>query len=49
MIKLGGVALSWKKIPEIDAHVHLLPEERRQSFIKYQGEDCLWAKAELSQ
>ncbi len=40
--------MDWKAIVKIDSHVHILPEERRQSFIKYQGENCTWAKAELS-
>ena len=40
--------MNWTKIAKIDAHVHLLPEERRQGFIKYQGEDSTWARAELS-
>lgn len=40
--------MDWKDIPKIDAHVHILPEDRRQGFIKYQGEGCVWAKAELS-
>ena len=41
--------MDWKKIPKIDAHVHILPEERRQGFIQYQGENCAWAKADLNQ
>lgn len=41
--------MDWKEIKKIDAHVHILPEERRQGFIKYQGEDSTWAKAEISQ
>lgn len=41
--------MGWKKILKIDAHIHILPEERRQGFIKYQGENCTWAKAEISQ
>ncbi|WP_160718189.1 amidohydrolase family protein [Isachenkonia alkalipeptolytica] len=41
--------MNWNTIPKIDAHVHILPEENRRSFIKYQGQDCVWAKAELSQ
>ena len=28
--------------------MQILPEERRQGFIKYQGKDCTWAKAEVS-
>lgn len=41
--------MDWKKIRKIDAHVHILPEENRQGFIKYEGQSCVWAKAELSQ
>ena len=41
--------MDWKSVPKIDAHVHILPEDRRQGFIQYQGEDCTWAKAELNQ
>lgn len=40
--------MDWKTIAKVDSHVHILPEERRQGFIKYQGENCTWAKAELS-
>lgn len=40
--------MDWKTIAKIDSHVHILPEARRQGFIKYQGENCTWAKAELS-
>lgn len=41
--------MDWKQLPKIDAHVHILPEERRQGFIQYQGDNCTWAKAELNQ
>lgn len=41
--------MDWKRIKKIDAHVHILPEERRRGFIKYQGEDSTWARAEVSQ
>lgn len=41
--------MDWKEIKKIDAHVHILPEERRQGFIEYQGEDSTWARAEVSQ
>ena len=41
--------MDWKDIPKMDAHVHILPEDRRKGFIKYQGEGCTWAKAELNQ
>lgn len=41
--------MDWKTIPKIDAHVHILPEEKRQGFIKYQGKNSTWARADLSQ
>lgn len=40
--------MDWFKVPKIDMHVHILPEDRRQGFIEYQGENSTWAKAELS-
>lgn len=40
--------MDWKTISKIDSHVHILPEERWQGFMKYQGENCTWAKAKLS-
>ena len=40
--------MDWKTIPKIDSHVHILPEESRQGFVKHLGADCLWAKSELS-
>ena len=39
--------MDWKEIPKIDAHVHILPEDKRQGFVKYQGEDSTWAKASV--
>ena len=30
--------MDWKNIPKMDVHVHILPEDRRKGFIKYQGE-----------
>lgn len=41
--------MDWKTIPKIDAHIHLLPEERRQGFIESPGDKSPWAKAQLSQ
>lgn len=41
--------MQWETMRKIDAHVHILPEEKRQGFIKYQGQGSIWAKAELSQ
>ncbi len=29
--------MDWKEIKKIDAHIHILPEEKRLEFIKYQG------------
>lgn len=40
--------MDWRTISKIDSHVHILPEDRRQGFIRYQGEDSTWSKAELS-
>lgn len=40
--------MDWKSLHKIDAHVHILPEEKRQGFVQYQGEESTWAKAELS-
>lgn len=40
--------VNWKTIPKIDSHVHILPEDKRKEFIKYQGENCTWSKAELN-
>lgn len=39
--------MSWKEIKKIDAHIHILPEEKRLEFIKYQGEECTWARADI--
>lgn len=40
--------MDWFQVPKIDAHVHILPEDRRQGFITYDGEDSTWAKAEIT-
>lgn len=34
--------MDWRMVPKIDSHIHILPEERRQGFIKYQGQNCTW-------
>ena len=34
-INLGGYSMSWKEIKKIDAHIHILHEEKRLEFIKY--------------
>ncbi len=39
--------MNWKNVKKIDAHIHILPEEKRLEFIKYQGEECTWAKADI--
>lgn len=36
--------MDWKTIKKTDAHVNILSKERRQDFIKYQGENCVWAR-----
>lgn len=36
-----------ENVKKIDAHIHILPEEKRLEFIKYQGEECTWAKADI--
>lgn len=40
--------MNWAKVPKIDFHIHILPEERREGFIKYDGINSTWAKAKLS-
>ena len=37
--------MDWNKARKIDAHIHILPEDKRLEFIKYQGEECTWGKA----
>lgn len=37
----------WKEIKKIDAHVHILPPERREELITNYGEEDDWAKADL--
>ncbi|WP_425445845.1 amidohydrolase family protein [Dethiothermospora halolimnae] len=39
--------MDWNKIRKIDGHIHILPENKRLEFIKYQGEECIWAKADI--
>ncbi len=40
--------MGWKKIKKIDAHVHILPEERRKEILK-NYEDHPWVEAKLEQ
>lgn len=37
----------WKETKKIDAHVHILPTERREELIANYGKDDAWAKADL--
>lgn len=37
----------WKIVRKFDAHVHVMPEEKRQQLIKDNGETHSWSKANL--
>lgn len=37
----------WNKVRKFDAHVHVMPEEKRQELIKNQGETSSWSKANV--
>lgn len=40
--------MDWFKVAKTDVPEHVLPEDRRQDFIKYQGKNSTWVKAEFS-
>ena len=37
----------WNKVRKFDAHVHVMPEEKRQELIKSDGETVSWSKANI--
>lgn len=37
----------WEKVRKFDAHVHVMPEEKRQELISNYGESASWSKANI--
>lgn len=37
----------WDSVKKFDAHVHIIPEEKREEIIKNYGTDDMWARANM--